>query len=445
MRAPWSWARVGSSTSYASPWARRNPFPEGFWWDFGGHVLFSHYRYFDRLMDTLLGKSHGWVNHQREAWIWMQNRFIPYPLQNNIHRLPKAIYWECLEGIIDIQNSGASAVPDHFGAWIKATFGKGLAKWFLTPYNNKVWAYPPEQMDWSWVGERVAPVSLKKILKNSILSADDPSWGPNAQFRFPLHGGTGSIWRTMAGRLPSKKMYTNREIVSLDVQQRKISFVDGATQNYDVLFNTMPLNDLVRLAGLAPSMNRIDELKHSTTHVVGLGLKGTPPDHLATKCWIYFPEGDCPFYRATVFSNYSPNNVPDCASQWSLMLEVSQSPVKPVDSDRVVEQVIQGALNTGLVSSRRDIHHAWYRMADKGYPTPSLKRDKALLPLLEELAGLGIYSRGRFGAWRYEVGNMDHSVMQGVEFANHIVAAGEELTVWHPQIVNNPYPTGKER
>ena len=25
---------------------------------------------------------------------------------------------------------------------------------------------------------------------------------------------------------------------------------------------------------------------------------------------LYFPEDDCPFYRATIFSNYSPNNQP---------------------------------------------------------------------------------------------------------------------------------------
>ncbi len=418
---------------------------EGFWWDFGGHVLFSHYRYFDQLMDTLLGQSRGWVYHQREAWIWMQNRFIPYPLQNNIHLLPKDIYWECLKGTIDIQKNGMGAVPGHFGEWIKATFGKGLAKWFLKPYNNKVWAYPPEQMDWSWVGERVAPVSLKGILKNSIFDRGGTSWGPNSQFRFPLHGGTGNIWQTMAEKLPQEKMFLNREISAIDARHRKISFTDGTTENYDILLSTIPLTDLVRRAGHEVSRNQIQDLKHSGTHVVGLGLKGTPPDHLATKNWIYFPEADCPFYRTTVFSNYSPNNVPDIASQWSLMLEVSESQMKPVDPDSVVEDVIQGALNTGLVSSRHDIHHTWYRSEKKGYPTPSLKRNAALFPLLQKLEGLGIYSRGRFGGWRYEVGNMDHSVMQGVEFANHMVAAGEELTLWYPQIVNNPHPAGLKR
>jgi protoporphyrinogen oxidase len=207
----------------------------------------------------------------------------------------------------------------------------------------------------------------------------------------------------------------------------------------------MVLTDMVRLAGLDTPDTSIGKLKHSTTHVVGLGLKGSVPDHLATKCWIYFPENDCPFYRVTVFSNYSPDNVPDSGSQWSLMLEVSESSYKPVAADRVVEDVIQGVLNTGLVSDRKDIHHAWYRSEKMGYPTPSLGRNAVLFPLLTRLEQMGIYSRGRFGAWRYEVGNMDHSLMQGVEFANRMVASGEELTLWYPQVVNAIHPSGKKR
>ena len=42
-----------------------------------------------------------------------------------------------------------------------------------------------------------------------------------------------------------------------------------------------------------------------------------------------------------------------------------------------------------------------------------------------------IYSRGRFGAWLYEIGNMDHSFMQGVEFVDHALC-GEKETVWYP-------------
>ena len=40
----------------------------------------------------------------------------------------------------------------------------------------------------------------------------------------------------------------------------------------------------------------------------------------------------------------------------------------------------------------------------------------------------GIYSRGRFGAWRYEIGNTDHSVMMGVEVADYLIDRQAEKT-----------------
>jgi hypothetical protein len=41
----------------------------------------------------------------------------------------------------------------------------------------------------------------------------------------------------------------------------------------------------------------------------------------------------------------------------------------------------------------------------------------------------GIYSRGRFGAWRYEMGNMDHAVKMGIDAARHIVT-GDTEELW---------------
>ena len=417
----------------------------GFTWDFGGHVLFSHYQYFDKLMETLLADSGGWLTHKREAWVWMQERFVPYPLQNNINQLPEKVYWECLEGIIDIQNNGGNPLPEHFGQWITATFGAGLAKWFLEPYNYKVWAYPPGEMAWSWVGERVAPVDLKQILKNAVFKKQEVSWGPNAMFKFPARGGTGAIWEEIASHLPPGKTNLNSKVVAVDVNKQQIQFKDGRVQAYDLLLNTLPLTDFIRMAGMGNFLAGQPDLKYSSTHVVGLALKGQPPESLASKCWIYFPENNCPFYRVTIFSNYSPNNVPDAKAQWSIMCEVSESAVKKVDLSTVTQDVIQGALNTGLIRDRAVIDHTWHRVEKKSYPTPSLGRDENLIPVLAELKNKNIYSRGRFGAWKYEVGNMDHSFMQGVEFANAILGQAEEMTLWYPGVVNCDHPTGGKR
>lgn len=418
--------------------------PEGFVWDFGGHVLFSHYRYFDRVMDQVLGDTE-WLVHHREAWIYMQDRFVPYPLQNHIHHLPPSVYWECLEGIIDNTRHPARSTPAHFGEWIEMTFGRGLAGYFLYPYNKKVWAWPPEEMGWNWVGERVAPVDLKAVLKNAVFENSAAAWGPNATFRFPRTGGTGRIWQQAARTLPDSRMHLHAKAIGIDTDRRQVTFDDGTREAYDILFSTLPLTHLAGLTGLDERHPDIRRLKHSATHVVGLAMAGAVPDVLKTKCWIYFPEDNCPFYRVTVFSNYAPANVPNPGKQWSLMCEVSESAVKKEDPSRLADQVIQGALNTGLVRNRNEISHTWYQFEEKGYPTPCTRRNRLTDPLLVDLEALGIYSRGRFGAWKYEVGNMDHSFMQGVEFVNHVLAAGEELTVWYPGVVNSGHPSGRKR
>ena len=93
------------------------------------------------------------------------------------------------------------------------------------------------------------------------------------------------------------------------------------------------------------------------SHIIGIGLRGVNPHDI--KCWLYYPEDDCPFYRCTIFSHYAEKNVPsqdtllptlrygsgDVCSDgtakagpyWSIMLEVSESPYKPVNVDTIVD------------------------------------------------------------------------------------------------------------
>ena len=202
------------------------------------------------------------------------------------------------------------------------------------------------------------------------------------------------------------------------------------------MISTMPLDELTARSDDDDFKSAGAGLKYSTVHVVGIGLSGPPPPHLATKCWIYFPEENAPFYRLTIFSNYSPRNVPDAASYWSVMVEVSESPVKPVNTDRLVDAVIDGLLATGIVASKAAVVSCWRFTAPHGYPTPFLNRDRLVTPLLERLQAHGIFSRGRFGAWKYEVSNQDHSFMQGVEVVDHLMLGTEEITLHHPERVN---------
>ncbi len=411
----------------------------GFTWDIGGHVAFSHYGVYARLFEELLRKD-GWIEHERESWVRMLDTWVPYPFQNNIHRLPPAQRAKCLEGLLRAALDRVPPPRDNFEKFILAMFGQGIADLFMLPYNFKVWAYPAHRLGAGWIGERVAVPDALRVARNVVLNQDDVSWGPNSKFRFPRQGGTGAIWNALANTLPEERLKLGRDVVHVDVDKRVLHFQDGEKDRYDWLISTMPIDLLARMSGKKDWIEQTSRLVRSSTYIIGVGLKGKVPAELATKCWIYFPENNCPFYRVTHFSLYSPNNVDDIGRHWSLMCEVSTSPEKPVDRRFVVEDTIQGLVNTGLIDSRERVLHTWVHYVDYGYPTPTPDRDAVLNEVLTEMSKAGILSRGRFGAWRYEVSNMDHSFMQGYEAALHLLCGSPELTVWDPNFVNTPHP-----
>ena len=157
-------------------------------------------------------------------------------------------------------------------------------------------------------------------------------------------------------------------------------------------------------------------------------------------CWMYFPGEETGFYRVTVFSNYSPNNVSQPGRQWSLMTETSESPAKPVNHQTLVDDTVRALVEDGMIPDPSAIcSRTHYRLA-QGYPTPFLGRDAVVDPILRAFERKDIWSRGRFGAWKYEVANQDHSFAQGYECVERLVANGGpelEPTLHTPSLVNN--------
>ena len=316
-------------------------------------------------------------------------------------------------------------------------------------------------MQCAWLGERVANPDLKTVTKNVILQKSAGNWGPNATFRFPAFDGTGGIWIAVAKTLPKEKTRFGSpgSVKSVDAEAKKVTLDNGKTITYTKLISTMAVDSLVEKMGNKELIGLSKDLFYSSTHVIGVGIRGERPERIGDKCWLYFPEDDCPFYRATIFSNYSPNNQPASSKKlptlynadgsspsstspeegpyWSIMLEVSESALKPVDSANMLRDCIRGLINTSMLQPSDPIVSTYHRRFDHGYPTPTLEREGVLKQLLPKLQDeFEIYSRGRFGSWRYEVGNQDHSFMLGVEAVDHIVNGAAELTLNYPDFVN---------
>lgn len=400
----------------------------GFTWDVGGHVMFSHYKYYDDVFDKLMGSDY--QENMRECWVRMFDRWVPYPFQNNIRHLPKEVAYECMSGLIEAQTKRDHKQATNFQEFVNAVFGDGIAKYFMNPYNFKVWAHPLEMMNKEWIGERVAVLDIDRALKNVMLEQDEYAWGPNNMFKFPLYGGTGEFYRRFGPALDGH-VHLNTKIVSINPHRKEIRFDNGDTTTYDILISTMPLDILCNkvMTGVHEEIELCtSKLRHSGGYMVGIGLKQPCP---STKSWMYFPESNSPFYRVTYLSNYSPHMTPNKDTHYSLLCETSYSEFKPVDGESIVDETVQGLINSGLLKEddRKDIVDTWCYNAVYSYPTPSVERDGILSEAIPYLEGMDIYSRGRFGMWKYEVSNTDHTLMQGVELVNRLLLDEAETTI----------------
>jgi len=400
--------------------------PKGYTWDVSGHIIFSGYPYFNAFLDKVLG-AEGVRRIDRESWIKFEDRYVRYPFQNHLSSLPEEAMLECLVGLIESQTIDRERAYRNFEEWVYARFGAGVAKHFMVPYNEKVWSAPLSRMGFYWIAERVSVVDWKKALEATLLPRNT-EWGPNATFGYPATRGTLGLWLAVLPYLGDRLRYRKR-MTCVDEDAREIRFADGSTRRYDRLLTTLPLEAFVARLLRAPEAVRVAarRLMFNRLFTVGIGLKRPSP---SPKNWIYFPNPRTPFYRMTYLSNYSPDIVPngDTSRYCALLTETTYSRFRPLPEGDFVRAVLDGLVAEGILT-KDDlglVESAYLIHAAHAYPVPSVDRDEALGVIQPYLESKEIYSRGRFGAWKYEVGNQDHSMMQGVELVDRWLDGSEE-------------------
>lgn len=379
----------------------------GFTWDLGGHVLHSHFAEFD---DVVAASGVAMNQVTRNGWVWRDgsgpHALVPTPIQQQLTELPTDLN----------PHAPLSNLADYY----RNIFGAKLYDEFFGPYNYKMWTVPLSDVDHQWTSLRSgsgAPNVPKLALAGTAPAA-------SGTFPYPV-GGTGALWQAVHDRvLKPGTVQLGIGVVDVDVAGRVARLSDGSTVQYQHCVSSAPLTTAMSWLG-APSKS----LRASAIYAVGLGYRGEPPAALADKTWLYCPDPAVPWYRATMLHNYDPGNAG--AGRWNVLCEVPVLPGQSLSADdavRATEESLR-ALGTDpdLVVSRFSQYIAM------GYPVPTLGRDEIVRDVDERLRAHGIYSRGRFGGWRYESSNQDYGYLQGRQAVDAALFGGAEDVYWHPE------------
>jgi protoporphyrinogen oxidase len=407
--------------------------PEGFLFDYGGHVLFPHQEYgeFARLLDEIVPE---WYSSRPFRGVWIRGKLIARPVQRNIHRLPLPTMFSCLWGLLRRKVREEDGSEPNLQEYLEEQFGKQLTRHLMGPLNLKMWAYPPNALGSSWSShhsgskeKNIPDVSAVAILRNLVLNRDDTKWIETTSVRYPLEGGMGGIWERIFQMIPEGFRRLNTRVVSIDTTGRRIFLDNGTVIRYCTLVTSIPLDVLLRLLQDQPKLQaRSLEFRAARVQLYGFGLKGPMPHILNGVHGLNVPAPEVPFWRVTIPSNVSPRNVPNTESTWSILCESSAAPEsKTRHTSEAIEKVLR---KMSFIPSDTKVVSVFSADLEHGYPVPFVGRNKLLNELQSELEMLCIYSRGRFGGWRYEVSNQDHAFMQGVEIIDRLYKGTPEYT-----------------
>jgi protoporphyrinogen oxidase len=331
----------------------------------------------------------GAQEHSRD----LRSLFVPYPIQDNLFALPKAIRDAALAEIL---GGSQDAQPDTMAAWLRHQFGSTLCRIFFEPFHERYTAglfreIAPQD------GYK-SPIDKAQVRRGAEQENTDA--GYNATFLYPALG-LDAVSRWLAQRCDIAYATSAARI---DPIIRSLELSDGRTLPYDTIVATAPLNRIVEMAGLSDRVGPPDPY----TSVLVLNLGATLPDTPLARNgyhWLYVPDSRSGFHRIGYYSNVDPLFLPDGQhgdpGRTSIYVETAfregQRPTAEA-TQALVGAIITELQQSGLIDKVEAADPTW---VDVAYTWRSPGSDW-VSRATAACQACGVEPAGRFGRWSFQ-------------------------------------------
>jgi len=222
------------------------------------------------------------------------------------------------------------------------------------------------------------------------------SVGYNSVFMYPKKG-LDCLIRNIAKECDIRY---GKRVVRIDTKRRRIFFSDGMSINYKKIISSLPLNNVIELAGL-----RTTKKTDPHTSVLVLNIGAFRGEHCPSEHWLYVPDSKSGFFRVGFYSNVDNSFLPRASQKKGDRVSIyverafkGGAKLSKQDSGAYASSVIKELQNWNFIKDVEVRDLSWVEVAYTwSWPGSTWVEEAG-----ELLSDNDIYQIGRYGRWRFQ-------------------------------------------
>lgn len=388
----------------------------GLSYDVGPHIIFSKNDQVLKFMSTVI-KTH---QLRRMNRVFLDGRFVNYPFENFLAMLKDKNKIEyCLDTFLN--NPYQNMQVDNMLAFFLKTFGEGITKLYLQPYNEKIWKFDPAMLDTQMV-ERI-PKPPKQHIIESARGKFSEGYTHQLNFFYPIKDGYQGIIDAICEKLMArgKKIMTDEAITSIKFKN-KHWIILTKKNHYESrqLVNCMPIHELIKLLKDVPANihDAVDKLLYNSIYIIVINVKkDTTGKHFA----VTIPQKDVIFHRISKLDFLGERY--HLKDSTSFLLEITYrqgDQYHKMSRQQLINRCIADLVKIGFIKNREMVNFTDFHREKYAYVIYDLNHRKHVDIVLKFLRNLGIESNGRWAEFEYM--NSDKVIEHSIKLAEKINA-----------------------
>ena len=366
-------------------------------YDVGPHIIFSkHKEILKKNIDML---KENVITIKRSNKIIYKNKYIKYPFENELYKLPKKELNYCLNTFLN--NPFENFQHSNMIQFFYKIFGEGITRTYLEPYNRKIWKFDPSFMDTQMV-ERI-PKPPKNDIINSAKGIKSEGYKHQLYFQYPKSKGIQALFDAYYSSLNIKnKTFLKQKIKN--IKKIKNKFIVNTNKNSfksDLLFSTIPLNEFCNIFKNTPKniLDRSKDLKYNSIIISLINVKRNVGGNNFA---FMVPDKNIIFHRLSKLDflgkNYSKKN------STSFLIEITYrngDEISKLSDKQILTKIFEGLKKLNFCNKKEDINFSEIRKFKYAYVIYDLNHRKNVDEILRFYKNKNIVHAGRCGSWEY--------------------------------------------